>query len=155
MHENEAPATSVKLVISSEVRLIDLIHNACERLAKLAGFDADEALNMSLAVRETVINAIVHGNGEDPNLKVHVNLSAGGGRMMAKVWDQGTGFDPKGAADPTQGSNLLRTAGRGLLLIDAFVDDVKYQQRPNQGMEVTLTKLLKPGTNHDGKKKKK
>lgn len=151
MHEKRAPATSVKLVISSEVRLIDLVHSACERMAKLAGFDEDEALNMSLAVRETVINAIVHGNGEDPNLKVHVNLSAAAGCMEAKIWDQGNGFKPEQAPDPTQGSNIMRTAGRGLLLINAFVDDVDYRRRPNSGMEVTLTKRLKTATNNEKK----
>ena len=57
-----AAATSVRLVLSSEVRLVDLVHAACGELAEIAGFDEDEALNAALAVREAVINAIVHGN---------------------------------------------------------------------------------------------
>ena len=66
--ENMASPTSLKLVLSSEVRLIDLIHMAAEKVANLAGFDEDESLNIGLAVREAAINAIVHGNGSDPSL---------------------------------------------------------------------------------------
>ena len=47
--------------------MIDLIHMAAEKVAQLAGFDADEALNIGLAVREGAINAVWyqrnHGQG--------------------------------------------------------------------------------------------
>jgi len=137
-----ATATSVKLVISSEIRLVDLVHQASERMAEMAGFDADEALNVGLAVREAVINAIVHGNREDPKLKVDVTLTAGSDGLKAQVRDHGNGFDPDKTPDPTEKDNLLATSGRGLLLIRAFVDDVELR-RQQRGMEITLTKRAK------------
>jgi len=57
-----ATTTTIKLVIPSMVRFVDLAHTAAEKMAETAGFDADEALNIGLAVREAAINAIVHGN---------------------------------------------------------------------------------------------
>jgi serine/threonine-protein kinase RsbW len=140
MHEGNAASTSIKLVIPSEIKLVDLVHTASEKMAELAGFDAEEALNVGLAVREAVINAIVHGNGEDPSLKVDVTLTAGRKGLQARVRDQGGGFDPDLTADPTNEDNLLRTTGRGLLLIRAFVDDVVFKRARKRGMEVTLTK---------------
>jgi len=138
-------ATSIKLVLPSEVRLVDLVHCASEKMAELAGFDGDEALNVGLAVREAVINAIVHGNHQDPGKTVDVTLSVNGQELQARVRDQGRGFDPEQTADPTDEANLLRTSGRGLLLIRAFVDDVVFERATDHGMQITLTKKRNPG----------
>jgi serine/threonine-protein kinase RsbW len=140
MQSTSAPTTSVKLVLPSEVKLIDLVHAATEKMAEYAGFDADEALNVGLALREAVINAMVHGNGQDPSLKVHVTLTSKGPRFQATVRDEGRGFDPDREPDPTSNENLLNTSGRGLLLMKAFVDEVRFRQRRGRGMEITLTK---------------
>jgi serine/threonine-protein kinase RsbW len=135
-----ASPTSLKLVLSSEVRLIDLIHEAAEKVASLAGFDEDDSLNVGLAVREGAINAIVHGNGSNPDLPVHVTLRADEEGFHAHITDEGEGFDPDAEPDPTEGDNLLATSGRGLLLMRAFVDEVVYSRRETRGMEVTMTK---------------
>ena len=137
---NGAAETSVKIVIPSEIRLVDLVHSASEKMAELAGFDAEEGLNVGLAVREAVINAIVHGNGEDPGLEVDVTLTASERGMEASIGDRGSGFDPAVTPDPTEEANVLKTSGRGLLLIRAFVDDVIFSRRRKRGMEVTLVK---------------
>jgi serine/threonine-protein kinase RsbW len=144
MQQANTAATRVKLVLPSEIKLVDLVHSAAEKMAELAGFDADEGLNVGLAVREAVINAIVHGNGEDPDLTVDVILTSNGEGLVAKIRDRGQGFDPKRAPDPTEDPNLLRTSGRGLLLMKAFVDSVGFRRRKDRGMEITLTKKLRP-----------
>ncbi|MCP3980996.1 MAG: ATP-binding protein [bacterium] len=140
MHESRATETSVKLVIPSEIRLIDLVHNAAEKMATFAGFDDDDALNVGLAVREAAINAIVHGNGEDPELDVDIEITVNGDGLSATIGDRGSGFEPKSVPDPRDSSHLLDTSGRGLLLIRAFVDEVDYRRRRDRGMEITLRK---------------
>lgn len=142
MHGKRAAATSVRLEVSSDVRLVDLVHSAAERVAELAGFDPDEGLNVGLAVREAVINAIVHGNGNDPSLKVTVTFKADEDLLTAKVRDQGAGFDPGTAPDPTAAPHLLKTSGRGLLLMRAFVDEIRFRRRRGRGMEITLKKAV-------------
>ena len=144
-----AARTSVKLVIPSEIRLIDLVHSASESMAVFAGFDPDEALNVGLAVREAVINAVMHGNGKDPKLKVTVTLAADPKRLTARVADQGIGFDPERAPDPTDRDNLMRNSGRGLLLMEAFVDTVKFRSLPGGGTQVTMVKQI-PAKNGNG-----
>lgn len=135
-----APATTVKLVISSEVRLVDVVHTASETMAGIAGFDEDDALNVGIAVREAVINAIVHGNKLDPSRKVEVTLQARPRSIRARVRDQGVGFDVGATADPTVGDNLMSSSGRGILVIRAFMDSVDFKFREGHGMELTLTK---------------
>lgn len=134
--------TTVKLVMPSEVRLVDIAHGAAEKVASLAGFDEDEALNVGLAVREAVINAILHGNRLETALKVELTLRSNARGVKARILDRGRGFDPHAAPDPTSPENQLRTSGRGLLLIRAFVDRVDFKYRAGRGMEVTLEKRL-------------
>jgi len=134
------PATTVKLVISSEVRLVDVVHTASEAIAGIAGFEEDDALNVGIAVREAVINAIRHGNRMDPTRKVEVSLQARPRSIRARVRDQGAGFDPAATPDPTFGDNLMRSSGRGILVMRAFVDSVDFKFLEGRGMEVTLKK---------------
>lgn len=135
-----ASATTVKFTIPSEIRLVDLVHETSQRMAEVAGFGEEGALDVALAVRETVINAIRHGNREDPARSVDLVLKANGKGLTVRVRDEGDGFDPEGTSDPTLGDNRLRTSGRGLLLIRAFVDEVKFRKLEGRGMEVTLIK---------------
>ena len=135
-----ASATTVRLVMSSEVRLVDVAHAASETMAGIAGFEEDDALSVAIAVREAVINAIVHGNRMDPSRRVEVSLQARPRSIRARVRDQGGGFDSGGTPDPTVGDNRLRSSGRGLLVMRAFVDSVDFKFREGHGMEVTLKK---------------
>ena len=147
-----AAGTSVKLVIPSEIRLIDLVHAASEKVAELAGFDADDALNVGLAVREAVINAMLHGNQQKRGLKVGVTLTWGAGGLRARVTDEGQGFDPGKAPNPTAPANLMNDSGRGLLLMDAFVDTLRIRSRPRGGTEVTMIKRLPVSEGNKAKK---
>ena len=140
-----AADTTVKLSLASEVRLVDLVHETCGKMAEFAGFDEDESLNVALAAREAVINAITHGNRNDPALLVELVLATRGDELTITVRDHGEGFDPARTKDPTDGDNLLRSSGRGLLLIRAFVDDVKFQYRKGRGMEITMVKKVRQG----------
>jgi serine/threonine-protein kinase RsbW len=135
-----AAATTVRLVLSSEFRLVDIVHAASEHMAGVAGFGEDDALNVGIAVREAVINAIRHGNRMEASRKVDVLLRVRPMSITARIRDEGEGFDPAATPDPTAETNLLQTSGRGILLIRAVVDDVDFQYREGRGMEVTLTK---------------
>ena len=134
------PATTVKLLISSEVRLVDVVHTASETMAGIAGFEEDDALSVGIAVREAVINAMRHGNRMDPSRKVEVSLQARPRSIRARVRDQGAGFDFGATPDPTVGDNLMSTSGRGILVMRAFVDRVDFKYVEGRGMEVTLHK---------------
>lgn len=135
-------ATTVRLTLPSEIRLVDLAHEASERLAAVAGLTEDQALNVGIAVREAVINAMKHGNRLDPSLKVDVVFSVKPNRLLATVRDEGEGFDPSATPDPTNPENLLRATGRGLLMIRAFVDDVRFKYREGRGMEIRMEKRV-------------
>ena len=135
--------TSIKLVIPSEIRLVDMVHEVSQNLAEMVGFAPDDALNVGLAVREAVINAILHGNEKDASRTVNVQLDVSDpGGIEIKIRDQGTGFNPDGNPDPTDDEQILNSSGRGILMIRAFVDDVSFEFMKGRGMEVTLVKRI-------------
>jgi serine/threonine-protein kinase RsbW len=101
-----------------------------------------------VAVRESVINAIKHGNRNDASKHVHVDFetSANGvPQITIRVRDEGDGFDPNGIADPLAPENLLKASGRGIFLIRNFMDHVLVQRAPEGGMEVRMTKRAQAG----------
>ncbi len=140
-----AAESTVQLKIPSEIRMVDVAHVAAERLAGAMGFADEASLDFGIAVREAVINAIVHGNRRDPGTEVDIRFRLRGDGIEASVRDQGEGFDPSASPDPTAASNLLNTSGRGLLLVRAFVDRVEFRRPSGGGMEVILEKS-KPGS---------
>jgi serine/threonine-protein kinase RsbW len=110
--------------------------------ARKVGFDEDEQQQIGMAVRESVVNAVVHGNRYSKNKKVHLDTERSKDRLVFTIRDEGQGFDPNSLPDPLAPENLLNQSGRGLMLIRAFMDDVDVHPRPGGGTEVRLTKNL-------------
>ena len=144
MPESVSAHRSLSLRLPSQIQFVDPVHTLAERFAKLTGFDDDTALNIGIAVREAVINGIVHGNGGDPKRMVTVRLTDRGDRFEAHVKDEGPGYTPDESQDPTSVENLLNTSGRGLLMIRAFTDKVEFVNSDEGGLTLTLTKHLQP-----------
>jgi serine/threonine-protein kinase RsbW len=120
------------------------------RAAGEAGFDEDEQHRIGMAVRECMVNAVVHGNRYNRNKQVHVIAEVESGRFIIRIIDQGEGFEIQEVPDPLHENNLLRHSGRGLFLMGAFMDDVKVRKAglpgaEMPGTEVTLIKSLTPG----------
>jgi serine/threonine-protein kinase RsbW len=105
-----------------------------------AGFDEDEQHRIGMAVRECMVNAVVHGNRYNRNKRVHIGVSQTRGAFTIRITDEGEGFEPEEVPDPLNDNNLLRHSGRGLFLMGAFMDDVKVRRAEPSGTEVTLVK---------------
>jgi serine/threonine-protein kinase RsbW len=103
-----------------------------------------------VAVRESVINAIKHGNRGDETKRVYVEftpleLESPPG-MAIRVRDEGPGFDPAGVPDPLHPDNLLKASGRGIFLIRSFMDELRLQPAAEGGMEVVMVKRAATAT---------
>jgi serine/threonine-protein kinase RsbW len=132
----------------STLESVDSAEEEILRAAAEAGFDEDEQHRIGMAVRECMVNAVVHGNRYNRNKQVHVRAHAGDGRFTIQITDQGEGFEIQEVPDPLDEGNLLRHSGRGLFLMGAFMDDVKVRKAglpgTEAGTEVTLVKNLAP-----------
>lgn len=117
---------------SHEIRIPSRVERAEDLQGWLTGWRREQAIpdeladRVELALNEAVMNAIRHGNREDPAKTVHVSLQWGGFGIRCRVEDQGEGFDPEALPDPLDADNLLRTHGRGVFLIAQVCDRHRY-----------------------------
>jgi len=112
------------------------------REAKKLGFDEDDQHQIGMAVRECVVNAVVHGNRYSAKKKVHLEIERTPESLAVIIGDEGEGFDLESLPDPLSPENLMRQSGRGILLIRAFMDGFDLHPRPGGGTEVRLVKNL-------------
>jgi serine/threonine-protein kinase RsbW len=138
----------VHLEIHSTIDAVDLVQAVTEHIARRLGFDDESMHWTAMAVRETVVNAIAHGNASDPEKLVFVDYSVSyepdPPDFIVVVRDQGPGFDPETIKNPLTPENMLNSSGRGIFLVRQFMDDVSMRRAPQGGMEVRMTKHIRP-----------
>jgi serine/threonine-protein kinase RsbW len=140
---------TVRLQIHSHFELLDFVQVVSDRMGQLAGLDEDAVHWIGVAVRESVINAIKHGNREDYGKIVTVEFAMAPSKdpseLVVRVLDQGEGFDPEEVADPLAPENILKSSGRGIFFMRNFMDDVTLKRAAEGGMEVRMVKKLATG----------
>ena len=140
------PRCFVRLTIFSVFDTLDLIQVVSDRLSSMGGLDEDATHWVGVSVRESVINAIKHGNRFDPAKLVTIEFALEPAEaptaLVIRITDEGEGFDPVEVADPLAPENLLRSSGRGIFFMRSFMDDVTLRRRAAGGMEVLMTKRL-------------
>jgi len=137
-HQSGGATGSVDTIYESTLESVDAAESLALDLAQQSGFQDEDLHKIGMAVRETVINAVVHGNRYNLKKKVHFSVAATGSRLTVTVADEGEGFEPADLPDPLAEDNLLRQSGRGLLLIQAFVDEFDVRRAEPTGTEVRL-----------------
>jgi len=106
---------------------------ACEVLNTLEDHDfgEDMVFAVHLSLEEAFINAIKHGNHDDPQKNISVECLITPEKIDMSIADEGFGFDPNGVPDPRCDGNLYKSCGRGVLLIQSYMDVVEYNSRGN------------------------
>ena len=129
----------VSYTLDSTLETVNNAEETATRMAAEAGFDEDEIMKISMAVREAAVNAVLHGNAYDPNKKVTLAFERTADDLVIVIRDQGTGLDESKIPDPLAADNLLKTSGRGIFLIRSFMDVVEIH--PSQtGTELKMIK---------------
>ncbi|MEO7143278.1 MAG: ATP-binding protein [Bryobacteraceae bacterium] len=129
-------------LLDSTLESVDTAEEAVLKIAGEMGFAEEELHRIGIAVRETVVNAVVHGNRYNIRKKVHLRVSQGDRRLVIEVQDEGDGFEMARVPDPLADENLLRHSGRGILLMHAFMDEFQMRPALPKGAEVRMVKYL-------------
>lgn len=108
--------------------------------AQALGLDDDDLYRVGIAIRECMVNAVVHGNRYNSRKKVHLKVVRTSDKLTIVVRDEGDGFDPNAIPDPLAGENLLRGSGRGVMLMQSFMDEFQISQVRPQGTELKMVK---------------
>jgi serine/threonine-protein kinase RsbW len=135
-------ANEIEVIISSALDNLDLIQNLTDCITDYMNFDADSAHWIGMSVRESVTNAIQHGNKLDLSKKVDICFEIASDKLSISVKDQGNGFQAEAIPNPLDDDNLLKPSGRGIFYIRTFMDEVEFRSLSQGGMEVYMVKKI-------------
>lgn len=132
----------VERLLESTLESVDNAEELALKMAERAGVDEDDLMKIGMAVRESMVNAVVHGNRYNANKKIRFSVATEPERFTIQIADQGEGFDFESVPDPLAPENLMRTSGRGIFLMRSFMDEFQMRHLDSGGIEVTLIKNL-------------
>lgn len=127
--------------LPSRIESVDVAASRADEFSRRAGLGDEFISSIDLAVRESVANAVKHGNKLDETKPVEVRLVRSEQGFEMFVRDYGKGFDPDAIPDPTDPANLLKDNGRGILFMRAFMDAVEWSSPEGGGTMVRMVKL--------------
>lgn len=140
------PIAVLRQSLPSQIAFIPRFVDRVLRFIAKCRNQEDSGLEIELALREALANAIVHGNQEDPHKRVYVTCHCTtDGEVSIMVQDEGQGFDSNAVPDPTTPENRLVKHGRGIYLMKTLMDEVRFEQggalvymrkKPNAGSAV-------------------
>ena len=126
--------------LPSRIESVDEAAIQADEFAKSQGFPDDFVSAIDLAIRESVANAVKHGNKFDENKDVEVTFSDSPETFEITVRDHGEGFNADNIPDPTDPENLLKESGRGILFMNTFMDEVTWSHHQLGGTVVKMVK---------------
>ena len=141
-NQSRHEAETVERFLDSTLESVDHAEEIAVGLAKRAGFGEDDLTKIGMAVRESMVNAVVHGNRYNANKKVRFSVSKHSESLTVRIADEGEGFDFENLPDPCAGENLFRSSGRGIFLIRSFMDEFQIRRLAPGGLEVVLVKRM-------------
>jgi len=128
-----------------------IIDSRTEELVRVSGFirpllaglplGERERASVEFCLMEAVINAIRHGNGDDPSKKVRVVFESVPDRVALSVTDEGRGFDPAAVGDPRDPARIAGASGRGIFFMRQMMSSVSFEFS-DQGTTVRLEKIF-------------
>ncbi|MDZ7758502.1 ATP-binding protein [Rhodohalobacter sp.] len=116
--------TSLKSTHDEATKVPDFVSDIQDK----ASLSDDETSTFMLLLSEAVDNAIEHGNQYDANKNVSVDIVISKSEIVAKVTDEGKGFDTEVSTsrNPLDEENLLNTGGRGIFIIKELSDSLEF-----------------------------
>ena len=133
--DNEA--TFHVCVIKSDQRETEIPKRAVGKELRRFRFGKSATFSIKLALEEALTNAVKHGNRNDPSKSITVRYAVNKEKAVIIVGDEGNGFPSSKVPDPTTPERLPLPRGRGIMLIRAYMDEVRYR---DSGREIYFVK---------------
>lgn len=131
---------TLELKLPSRIESVEEAASKTDEFARSRGLDDACIFAIDLAIRESVANAVKHGNKFDDSKPVEVRLEDTDKGFEITVRDFGEGFSIEEIPDPTDPQNLLKTNGRGILFMRSFMDVVEWSNGSDGGLIVKMVK---------------
>ncbi|MCK5033692.1 MAG: ATP-binding protein [Calditrichia bacterium] len=130
-----------KLTISSDSANLNKVDNLCTKAIKSCGMNESNGDDFAIAVTELVNNAIHHGNKNNKDKQIFINILIRESKLEAHIKDEGNGFNPDLIGNPLDPDNLMKESGRGIFLIKQLTDSLDFNFTDN-GTEIIISKNI-------------
>jgi serine/threonine-protein kinase RsbW len=130
----------MEFVIPSDFKYLGPVDAAIQDLAREFSCSQDCVNDVSTAIIEACSNAIEHGNKFSRDKRVKVLIGFNGQSICARVCDQGDGFNYNERLADSIPPDPQSERGRGLIIMKAFTDELKFSNEPQRGFCVELKK---------------
>jgi serine/threonine-protein kinase RsbW len=127
-HDQRGPYIALEYSLPSEVTAISPFVDKLMPLLRSCGCIPEGVSDVEIALREALANAIIHGNHEDRRKHVHITCHCEPDQVSIAVKDEGKGFDVNNVPDPTTPENIGSAHGRGIHLLKALMDEVRFEE---------------------------
>lgn len=135
-------ACRLNVVIPADPGAIPVVSDGVMQIVREKRCAEGHEVEIEIAVKEALANAIKHGCGGDSSKCVQCCVAVeDDGELLIVVRDPGPGFDPASIPNPLAGAGLLKESGRGVFFINQFMDDVRYE---DGGRELHMRKRVRP-----------
>jgi serine/threonine-protein kinase RsbW len=142
---NSMIGNRVSYTLDSTLDSVNQAEDTARSVASETGFDEETVERIAMSVREAAVNAVLHGNAYAADKKVRLDFERTAGGLAITVRDEGPGMEESKIPDPLAPENLLKTSGRGIFLMRAFMDEVRIRSL-QPGTEITLIKHVGGGS---------
>jgi serine/threonine-protein kinase RsbW len=133
-----------QLIIPSSLDHLSDLDRFTEKTIRPLSLPGQMLDDIAITASEAVNNAIVHGNKLDPSKHVKITFYRGDKFLRLIIQDEGSGFALESVPDPRNEENLLKTSGRGLLIIRHLMDRVGYRKL-KAGLQIIMDKFYPKG----------
>jgi serine/threonine-protein kinase RsbW len=127
-YDHRGPHIALECSLPSEVTAISPFVDKLMPLLRNCSCVPEGVSDVEIALREALANAIIHGNHEDRRKHVHVTCRCEPDEVSIVVKDEGSGFDINTVPDPTARENIGSVHGRGILVMKALMDEVRFEE---------------------------
>ncbi|PWT94196.1 MAG: hypothetical protein C5B55_03050 [Blastocatellia bacterium] len=126
------PNATAVLEMPSDLAFLEPVTNyLTRRVNKMWSISADKSQALGIALQEALVNAIKHGNRNNPEKRVRITAELSSEEAKFVVEDEGEGFEKDHPPNPLNPANLYKPSGRGVLLIKSIMDKAEYNHRGN------------------------
>ena len=136
-----------QMQLSSRGEACVVVERVCDEM-RIGCYPNKDLFAVRLILEEGLVNAVKHGNGDDPGKAVTVRFCVTDDFVAMDIEDEGSGFNPNRIPDPLAPENLDKASGRGLLLMRTHSTCMRYSESGNR---VSLIRFRSASIPSDGK----
>ncbi len=139
----EIDISKSEIVISSSTDNLSLVRSFIEFHGRELKLGNKEIAHISLAVDEACTNIIKHAYKDSKNGKIKIKIYKKKNKLLVKLTDKGSHFDPSIIPDPNveASQKMKKGGGLGMFLMKKIMDEVEYSAK-GKGNELILIKYI-------------